>query len=62
MAHAIRCQEDAGPDLAERCRLLVDRDLEALRDQRMRGEQAADPASDDRNIGPSHDAFLRQMD
>ena len=51
MAHAVRREVDAGADLAERRGLLVDRDPEAVRDQRIGGEQAADAAADDRDVG-----------
>ena len=47
MAHAVGGEKHAGPDLADRGRLLVDRDLETLGDQRVGREQAADPAADD---------------
>src|SRR4029079_6698595 len=51
MAHAVRREIDAGADLAELRRLLVDRDVEAVRDQRVGGEQAADAAADDGDMG-----------
>src|SRR5579871_1327657 len=47
LAHAVGGEEDAGADLAERGGLLMDRDVEPLREQRLGGEQAADPAADD---------------
>ena len=50
LAHAVRCQEHAGADLAEGRCLLVDRHSQAVRDQRVRGEQPADPAADDHNV------------
>ena len=52
MAHAVRRQEHAGPDLAERGRLLVDRDPQAVCDQRIGGEQAADAAADNHDMRP----------
>ena len=50
LAHAVGRQEHAGPDLAERRRLFVDRDLEAVRDQGIGGEQAADAAAHDHHV------------
>ena len=53
MPHAVRRQEDPGPDLSERRRLLIDGNIEAIGNQRVRGKQAANSASDD------HDTELR---
>src|ERR1019366_4303258 len=50
LAHAVRCQEHPGPDLAESGGLLIDRTPEAVCDQRVRSEQAADSASNDHDI------------
>ena len=50
LAHAVWRQEHAGADLAKAGGLLIDRHLEAVRDQRIRGEQAADAAADDHNV------------
>ena len=64
MAHRVRRQIDAGADLAQRGRLLINRNAQALRDQRIGGEQAADAASDDHDVGPRlrhHIAFSRQF-
>jgi len=52
MAHAVRRDVDAGADFAERGRLLVDRNAQALRQQRVGGEQAADAAADDGDVRP----------
>ncbi len=54
-AIAARCSASGTPcpDLAERRRLLVDRNIEAAGDQRVRGEEAANSASND------HDSKLR---
>ena len=49
LAHAVGGEKHAGADLADRGRLLIDRDLETLRDKCVGCEQAADPAADDRN-------------
>src|SRR3954469_21193370 len=51
MAHAVWGQKNAGSNLAEGGRLLVDRHLQPMRDQCICGEQAADPATNDRNMG-----------
>ena len=60
VAHAVRRQEDAGADFAERRRLFVDRDLQPVRDQRVGGEQAADAAANDHDLGQlvGHQRFL----
>ena len=50
MPHAVGGEEHAGADLADRGRLLVDRNPHALGDQRIGREQAADAASDDHDI------------
>ena len=52
MAHAVRRQKHAGADFTERGRLLVDRDIEAAGDQRVRREQPADAAANDDNPEP----------
>ena len=52
MPHAVRRQKHPGADFAERGRLLVDGDIEAVGDQRIRGEQAANSASDDDDLEP----------
>ena len=49
LAHAVRRQEHAGADFAKRRGLLVDRDIEAVGDQRVCREQAADASADDNN-------------
>ena len=54
LPRAIGRDEDAGADLAKRRRLLIDRDLEAVCDQRVRGEQAADAAADNRDTWFRH--------
>ena len=53
LPHAVRRQEYPCPDLAERRRLLIDGNIEAVGDQRVRGEQPANSASND------HDSELR---
>ena len=60
MPHAVRRQEHAGADLADRGRLLVHRYGDPLGDQRIGCEQSPDPASDDRDTGRGlcHDLFL----
>ena len=50
LAHAVGREENAGADLAERGRLLIDRDGQAMRHQRLGGEQAADAAADDDDV------------
>ena len=57
LAHAVRCQEHAGPDLAEGRGLLIDRHAEPVGEQRVRREQAADAAADDHDVGP----FLQHL-
>ena len=52
LADAIRRQEHPGADLAEARGLLIDRNPEAVSDQRVRREQSANTTSDDDNIGP----------
>ena len=52
VAHRVRGDINARPDLAERRRLLIDRNPQPLRDQRIGGEQAADAASDDQDAWP----------
>jgi hypothetical protein len=52
VAYAVGREEHAGPDLPERRSLLVDRHLKATCDQRIGGEQATDPASDDDDTRP----------
>ena len=42
LAHAVRCQEHPGADLAEGTGLLIDRPPKAVGDQRGRSEQASD--------------------
>ena len=59
LAHAVRRQEHAGADLAEGRRLLIDGDLEAAGDQRVRGEQAADSASNDHDSEPAASSVPR---
>ena len=49
LAHAVGGKKHAGPDFADGKRLLMDRNLHALRDQGVGREQAPDPASDDCN-------------
>jgi hypothetical protein len=51
MAHAVRREKHAGPDLADRGRLFVDGNLDPLGDQRFGRELAADTASDDHDTG-----------
>ena len=58
LPHAVRRDENAGADFAERGRLLVDRHLQPLRDQRIGGEQAADAAADDYDLRSACDATL----
>src|SRR5215207_6832436 len=53
MAHAVRRQEYPCPDLAERRCLLINGNIKAAGDQRVRGEQPANSASND------HDSELR---
>ena len=47
MPHTVWGYEDAGADLAECGRLFVDVNVESVRDQRVGGEQAADPTAAD---------------
>jgi hypothetical protein len=53
VAHAVRREVDAGAHLAQRRGLLAHRYVEAVRDQRIGGEQAADAAADDQDRGSS---------
>src|SRR6185436_4018902 len=52
---------DARPDLAQCGRLFIDRHSKSLRDQRIRGKQAADAAADDRYAWPRchHRSLMR---
>ena len=52
LADAVRGQEHAGADLAEARGLLIDRHLNAVRDQRIGGEQSANSASNYNNVRP----------
>ena len=60
MPHAVRRQEHAGADLADRRRLLVYRYGDPLGGQRIGCEQAPDAASNDRDSGTGlcHDLIL----
>ena len=49
LAYTVRRDENAGADFAECGRLLVDLNLQTMRDQRIGGEQPADAATDDCN-------------
>ena len=49
MADAVRRQEHAGADFAQGRGLLVNPDIDAVGDQRVRCEQAADASADDNN-------------
>jgi hypothetical protein len=51
MPHAVGGQKHAGADLADRRRLLVDGHPDTLCNQRIRREQAPDPASDNGDMG-----------
>ena len=53
LTHAVGREIDAGPDLAERRRLLVHRHFQAVRDQGIGGEQAADATAHDRDARSS---------
>ena len=53
LSHAVRSQKDPCSDFTERGRLLIDGNMEAVGDQRVRGEQSANSASND------HDSELR---
>ena len=53
LSHAVRRKKHPGPDLAERRCLLIDGNIEAVGDQRVRGEEPANSASND------HDSELR---
>jgi hypothetical protein len=53
LPHAVRRQEHPCPDIAERRRLLMDRYIETTGDQRIRGKEPANSASND------HDSELR---
>jgi hypothetical protein len=53
LPHAVRRQEYPCPDFAERSGLLIDGNIEAAGDQRVRGEQSTNSASND------HDSELR---
>src|SRR5438445_7631442 len=53
LPHAVRRQEYPCPDLAERRCLLIDRNIEAVGDQRVRSKEPANSASND------HDSELR---
>ena len=50
MAYRVRRCENAGTDLAERRRLLVDRDVQALRNERVGGEKPANTATDNHHV------------
>ena len=52
LAHAVRRQKHPGADFAEARGLLINRHPQAMRDQRVGGEQPADPAANDDHIGP----------
>jgi hypothetical protein len=52
LAYAVRRQENARPDLAQIGRLLIYGDLKPANNQRIRSEQAADPATNDHNLQP----------
>ncbi len=52
LPHAIRRQKDPCSDLAERGCLLIDGNIEAAGDQRVRGEEPANSASNDHNSEP----------
>ena len=52
LPHAVRRQKYPCPDLAERGRLLIDGNIEAVGDQRVRGEQPANSASNDHDSEP----------
>jgi hypothetical protein len=52
MPDAVRRQENPRPDFAESWRLLIDGDLEAMGNQRVGGEQPANPAADDNHLEP----------
>ena len=60
LPHAVRRQKHPCPDFAERGRLLIDGDIKAMGDQRIRGEQSANSASDDNGFEPRalHDIIL----
>jgi hypothetical protein len=51
LAHAVRRDIDTGAHLAQRRSLLVHGDFEPMRDQGIGGEQAADAAADDHDLG-----------
>ena len=55
-ARGVRADLDAGADLAQRRRLLVDMDVEARPQQRQRRRQAADAAADDADPAEPHRA------
>ena len=59
--HRVRAEGDAGADLLELRRRLVDVHLEAAPAQRMRGGQAADAAADDGDAGRSRHVPLRPV-
>jgi hypothetical protein len=50
LPHAVRRQEYPCPDLAERRRLLMDGNIEAAGDQRVRCKEPANSASNDHDI------------
>src|SRR5260370_38541495 len=59
MASAVGGEKHAGPDFADRGRLLVDRNPDTLRGQRIGGESPPDPATNDRDMGTgNHDQLL----
>jgi hypothetical protein len=53
LSHAVRRKKHPCPDFAERRGLLIDGNIEAVGDQRVRGEEPANSASND------HDSELR---
>src|SRR5277367_555057 len=52
LADTVWGQKHAGADFTEARGLLIDRHLNAVRDQRIGGEQSADPASNYNNVRP----------
>ena len=50
MANAVRREEHAGADLADRRSLLVNRNPDILRDQRIGRKQASNPTPDDGDV------------
>ena len=58
MSHRIRCHENAGTDFTQCGGLLINCNAQPVRDQRIGGEQAADAATDDHDVGPRRHRYF----